>query len=85
MSSQNLGAQYAEWKAQHLCQKNTESKEGQMEAEAALILFKRSLSLHSLRHTTMLCGGDSRSYQAAAKAKVYGFIEVKREDCTNHV
>ncbi|KAM7295256.1 hypothetical protein ISCGN_024761, partial [Ixodes scapularis] len=77
--------EYDEWKARHLCQKNTTCKAGQMEVEAALILFQRSLSLHSLRYTTMLCDGDSRSYHAIEEAKVYGYIEVEKEDCTNHV
>lgn len=76
---------YAAWKAQHLCQKNTSCKAGQMEVEAAKILFQRSLSLHGLRYTTMLCDGDSRSFIAIDEAKVYGFIPVVKEECTNHI
>lgn len=76
---------YAEWKATHSCQKNTSCKAGQMEVEAAKVLFQRSLSLHGLRYTTMLCDGDSRSFNAIEEAKVYGFIPVTKEDCTNHV
>lgn len=76
---------YAHWKSQHSCQKNTSSKAGQMEVEAALILFQRSLSLHGLRYTTMLSDGDSRSYSAIDEAEVYGFIPVEKEDCANHV
>ncbi|KAH7935669.1 hypothetical protein HPB52_011750 [Rhipicephalus sanguineus] len=37
------------------------------------------------RYTTMLCDGDSRSYSAVKEAKVYGFINVEKEDCSNHV
>ncbi|KAH7951743.1 hypothetical protein HPB52_012174 [Rhipicephalus sanguineus] len=33
----------------------------------------------------MLCDGDSRSYSAVKEAKVYGFINVEKEDCSNHV
>lgn len=55
------------------------------EVEAATILFQGSLSLHGLRHTTMLCDGDSRSFNAIDEATVYSFIPVKKEDCTNHV
>lgn len=65
--------------------KNTSCKAGQMEVEAAKVLFQRSLSLHGLRYTTMLCDGDSRSFNAIEEAKVYGFIPVTKEDCTNHV
>lgn len=34
---------YSDWKEAHVCQKNTEANSGQMEVEAALILFRRSL------------------------------------------
>ncbi|KAH7947254.1 hypothetical protein HPB52_008995 [Rhipicephalus sanguineus] len=34
---------YSEWRARHKCQKNSSSKPGQMEVEAAKILFGRSL------------------------------------------
>lgn len=76
---------YSQWKVNHVCQKNTASKSGQMEVEAAVALFERSLARHGLRYTTMLCDGDSRSFRAIQDARVYGFIEVKKEDCINHV
>lgn len=76
---------YEEWRANHKCQKNTNSKAGQMEVEAALILFQRSLERHGLRYTTVLCDGDSRTFSALQEAKVYGYVEVQKEDCTNHV
>lgn len=78
-------ASYEEWKANHECQKNTDKKAGEMEVEAGLILFKRSLVKHSLRYTTVLSDGDSRTFLALKEAKVYGFIEVEKEDCINHV
>lgn len=56
-----------------------------MEVEAALILWKRSLKRHSLRYTTVLSDGDSRTYLALQEEKVYGYIEVEKEDCVNHV
>lgn len=77
--------QYAIWKANHICQKNTESKSGHMEVEAAVTLFERSILRHGLRYTTMLCDGDSRSFRAIVEASVYGFIPVTKEDCINHV
>ncbi|CAN8010699.1 unnamed protein product [Ixodes pacificus] len=76
---------YQEWKDTHICQRNSSSKPGQMEVEAATILFERSLAKHGLRYTTMLCDGDSRSYNALQDANVYGFVEVEKEDCVNHV
>lgn len=76
---------YEEWKASHECQKNTDKKAGEMEVEAGLILFNRSLEKHSLRYTTVLSDGDSRTFLALKEAKVYGYIEVDKEDCINHV
>lgn len=76
---------YAEWLAGHTCQKNTSSKPGQMEVEAAQILFGRSLERHGLRYTTMLCDGDSRAFNSLQEAQVYGFVPIEKEDCVNHV
>ncbi|KAH7976933.1 hypothetical protein HPB52_021746 [Rhipicephalus sanguineus] len=78
-------ASYEEWKANHECQKNTDKKAGEMEVEAGVVLFKRSLVKHSLQYTTVLSDGDSRTFLALKEAKVYGFIEVEKEDCINHV
>lgn len=43
--------EYSAWHPNHVCQKNTEPKSGQMEAEAALILFRRLLEKYGLRYT----------------------------------
>ncbi|XP_077490729.1 uncharacterized protein LOC144101435 [Amblyomma americanum] len=76
---------YQAWRADHLCQKNTEKKAGEMEVEAALILFERSLKKNGLRYTTMLSDGDSRAFLALQEADVYGYVKVEKEDCINHV
>lgn len=76
---------YEAWKSSHRCQKNTEKKSGEMEVQAALVMFQRSLEKHGLRYTTVLCDGDSRTFLALQEADVYGFIKVQKEDCTNHV
>lgn len=76
---------YQAWKEAHACQKNTDKKAGEMEVEAALILFQRSLQKHKLRYTTLLSDGDSRAYLALQDAKVYGYIPVDKEDCVNHI
>ncbi|KAH9363325.1 hypothetical protein HPB48_006431 [Haemaphysalis longicornis] len=76
---------YQAWKDNHVCQKNTEKKAGEMEVEAGLILFERSLQRHKLRYTTILSDGGSRTYLALVGAKVYGYIPIKKEDCVNHV
>ena len=33
----------------------------------------------------MLCDGDSKSFDAICEAKVYGEVEVTKEDCVNHI
>ncbi|XP_077511721.1 uncharacterized protein LOC144122078 [Amblyomma americanum] len=76
---------YLTWKENHVCQKNSEKKAGEMEVEAGLILFQRSLQQNNLRYTTVLSDGDSRTFLALQEAKVYGFIPINKEECINHV
>lgn len=78
---------HAAWLVQHapVCQKNVDCKAGQMEVEAALRLFRRSLEKHKLRYTTMLSDGDSRTFHALTEDEVYGYIKVEKKDCINHV
>lgn len=75
----------SEWRARHKCQKNSSSKPGQMEVEAAKILFRRSLEKHGFRYTTMLCDGDSRAFNSLQEEQVYGFVAIEKEDCVNHI
>lgn len=51
----------------HLWQKKKKKKAGEMEVEAALVLFERSLQLHKLRYTTILSDCHSRSFLALNK------------------
>lgn len=78
---------HAAWLIEHapVCQKNVDCKAGQMEVEAALQLFQRSLEKHKLRYTTMLSDGDSKTYHALTENAVYGYIKVAKKDCINHV
>lgn len=76
---------YAEWLAEHECQKNIDCSAGRMEVEAALVMFRRSLSRHGLRYTTVLSDGDSRTFHALTEEKVYGFVPIDKKDCLNHV
>ncbi|KAH8038370.1 hypothetical protein HPB51_001484 [Rhipicephalus microplus] len=61
---------YAAWKEHHHFQKNSDKKAREMEVEAALILFRRSLERHNLRYTTVHCDGDRRSYLALQDDKL---------------
>lgn len=78
---------YTAWHTTHVpdCQKNIDCKAGQMEVQAALIMFQRSLEKYKLRYTTMLSDGDSRTFHALTEQAVYGFIKVEKKDCVNHV
>ncbi|KAH7981469.1 hypothetical protein HPB49_024445 [Dermacentor silvarum] len=76
---------YSAWKENHVYQKNTDSKSCQIEPGAAVALFDRSLSRHGLLYTTILCDGGSRSFRALEEVKVYGYINVEKEDCIHHV
>ncbi|KAH7986869.1 hypothetical protein HPB49_026260 [Dermacentor silvarum] len=56
-----------------------------MEVEATLILFKCSLERHNLGYATILSDGDSRSYLSLQEENVYGYLQIDKEDCVNHV
>ncbi|CAN8014554.1 unnamed protein product [Ixodes persulcatus] len=78
---------YSAWFAEHKpeCKKNIDCNSGRMEVEAALIMFRRSFEKHGLRYTTVLFDGDSRTYHALTEDAVYGFVEIEKKDCLNHV
>lgn len=76
---------YEDWLAEHECQRNIDCGAGRMEVEAALILFKRSLSKNGLRYTTVMSDGDSRTMHGLKEEGVYGFVPIEKKDCINHV
>ena len=57
-----------------------------MEQQCAKAIWERSVEKHGLRYTTMLSGGDSKSYSLLVESKVYGNdIVIEKEECVNHV
>ncbi|CAN7988728.1 unnamed protein product [Ixodes hexagonus] len=76
---------YDSWYMHHVCQKNTDAKSGRMEVEAALTLFKRSISKHDLRYTALVSDGDSKTFSALREENVYGLVPIVKEECLNHV
>ncbi|KAH9383266.1 hypothetical protein HPB48_024383 [Haemaphysalis longicornis] len=76
---------YEDWLAEHECQRNIDCGAGRMEVEAALIMFKRSLSKNGLRYTTVMSDGDSRTMHGLKEEGVYGFVPIEKKDCINHV
>ena len=77
---------YDEWYLNHKwkCQKNTEGSSNSMEAEAASLMWQRSVRKRGLEYGTMLCDGDSKAFQAASESCGYSQPIVK-EDCINHI
>ena len=55
-----------------------------MEVEAAEILWNRSME-RGFRYTTMVSDGDSKSFRHLTNLRVYGDVEVHKEECVNHV
>ncbi|KAJ4447262.1 hypothetical protein ANN_09266, partial [Periplaneta americana] len=75
------------WYAVHApeCDINHEGSSGDMEAEAALILWKRS-EQYGLRYTTILSDGDASTYKRLSDEKPYGAsVAIKKEECINHI
>lgn len=70
---------YEDWLADHECQRNIDCGAGRMEVEAALIMFKRSLSKNGLQYTTVMSDGDSRTMHGLKEKGVYGFIPIGQE------
>eukprot|EP00112_Aurelia_sp_Birch-Aquarium-sp1_P022795 Seg6549.1 transcript_id=Seg6549.1/GoldUCD/mRNA.D3Y31 product="hypothetical protein" protein_id=Seg6549.1/GoldUCD/D3Y31 len=77
-----------EWKAKHAenCPKNFHGTSNAMEVECAKRLWRRSVERSKLRYTTMLCDGDSKSFDAVSGDEVYGKDKkLEKEDCINHI
>ena len=39
----------------------------------------------SFRYTTMLCNGGARTFNHLSSLRVYGDVELQKEECVNHV
>ncbi|KAJ4431893.1 hypothetical protein ANN_20499, partial [Periplaneta americana] len=75
------------WYAVHAseCDIDHEGSSGAMEAEAALIIWKRS-EQYGLRYTTILSDGDASTYKRLSDEKPYGAsVAIKKEECINHI
>ena len=59
------------WQERHLskCLKNYDGSAKSMEVECALRMWRRSIEINKLRYTTMLCDGDSKSFDAVIHEK----------------
>lgn len=79
--------EYRDWKRKHEpnCQKNIDCSSGAMEAKGAVILFARSVALHSFRYTSMLGDGDAKTYATLLEEDPYDGVHIEKLECVNHV
>ena len=78
-------AKFNRWLDSHTeCNQNYRGTSGGMEVEAAEILWNRSME-RGFRYTTMVSDGDSKSFRHLTNLRVYGDVEVHKEECVNHV
>ncbi|KAK4326402.1 hypothetical protein Pmani_003079 [Petrolisthes manimaculis] len=56
-----------------------------METEEWMKLWKRSVEKGHFRYTTVISDGDSKAYSSIVKEKVYGDVEIRKDECINHV
>ena len=78
---------FEEWKVDHVnngdCHVNFEGSSPAMEAEAAVVLWQRSIEKHKMRYRYMVSDGDSKSFSSVEN--VYGDVKVEKIDCVGHV
>ena len=77
---------FRRWHNSHKdCNINYAGSSGGMEVEAAEILWTRSVEKHNFRYTTVLSDDDSRMYKRLCDLDVYDGVEIRKEECVNHV
>lgn len=78
---------FEEWRREHVasgkCDINFAGSSPAMEAEGAVILWKRSIELHNIRCKWMVSDGDSKAFSSVEH--VYDDCQVVKLDCVGHV
>ncbi len=68
------------------CTLNHQGSAKTMEAQGAVILFRRSMDLYGLQYTTFVGDGDSSAYGSVVDSHPYGpNIIIQKEDCVGHI
>ena len=67
------------------CNRNFDGSAGGMEAAAAEQLWERPVERHGFRYTTIVSDGDAKAFQHLCDRRMYGKVELKKEECINHV
>ena len=82
---------YEDWKRNHTeCDKNFDGESAAMEAEAAVVLWSRSVEHFGLRYIVLVGDGDSSAYKSVTSMNngsgPYGRSKpVEKQECINHV
>ncbi|CAC5384976.1 unnamed protein product [Mytilus coruscus] len=79
---------FLQWFVEHEtdCTLNHDGSAKTMEAQGAVILFRRSVEKHSLQYTTYVGDGDSSAYGNVVDSRPYGpNIIIAKEDCVGHI
>ncbi|GFY15345.1 patj homolog [Trichonephila clavipes] len=79
---------YKKWKNLHVkeCFKNHNGSAGMMETVGMIRIFQRSLSYRSVRYTSYIGGGDSKTFSSITASNPYGEdITVSKIECVGHV
>ncbi|CAC5366935.1 unnamed protein product [Mytilus coruscus] len=68
------------------CTLNHDGSSKTMEAQGAVILFRRSVEKHGLQYTTYVGDGDSSAYGNVVDSRPYGpNVIIAKEDCVGHI
>ncbi|GFX39386.1 uncharacterized protein TNCV_3861091 [Trichonephila clavipes] len=79
---------YKKWKILHVkeCLKNHNGSAGMMETVGMIRIFQRSLSHRSVRYTSYIGDGDSKTFSSITASNPYGEdITVSKIECVGHV
>ncbi|GFT30661.1 uncharacterized protein TNCV_77381 [Trichonephila clavipes] len=79
---------YKKWKILHVkeCLKNHNGSAGMMETVGMVRIFQRSLSRRSVRYTSYIGDGDSKTFSSITASNPYGEdITVSKIECVGHV
>ena len=85
--NQISAAEYQAWKTDHVpqCPINTTHSAPGMEAEGAVVLWKRSVAKNNLQYHVFIGDGDSKGFSAVVAAQPYGpDIVLTKEECVGH-
>ena len=77
---------YDQQMASHSCSANSTCSAPGMEAQAAKMIWQRSVEQRQVRYTTFIGDGDTKSFKAVCDVAPYGpDVAITKEECVGHV